>query len=307
MHARRLLHCAHCCDDVDRATALLEDAFGLRVAMRADGARSDGAILGLDGEIEARVAFVCDARGLRTSPAIEVQAWVDPPAFGTPYASPDRIGIQAIGLTVADLDAAIARAARHGAQALGAPSHDPLFGARAATVRDADGVVFDLVAASVPAGHPSRMRHLRLGCRDLDRSIAWYEGLGFRTTGREEHDLADGAFGRVGRVVVGAAALVLPDEPTALLLHEWVEPASRGAPYERPNHRGLYRAALAVDDTRASAAALTDSGYTVERPPMRVDLPGTRLPEMWIAFLRDPDGIPIELVERPRSAFRSAL
>jgi len=25
---------------------------------------------------------------------------------------------------------------------------------------------------------------------------------------------------------------------------------------------------------------------------------------MWICFLSDPDGVPFELVERPRSAFR---
>jgi catechol 2,3-dioxygenase-like lactoylglutathione lyase family enzyme len=37
---------------------------------------------------------------------------------------------------------------------------------------------------------------------------------------------------------------------------------------------------------------------------MTIALHGTPVADMWIAFLRDPDGIPVELVERPRSAFR---
>jgi catechol 2,3-dioxygenase-like lactoylglutathione lyase family enzyme len=301
VHARRFLHCAYCCDDADRVTALLEAAFGLRVAMRTSGARGSGAILGLDGEIEARASFACDARGPRTSPAIEVQAWVDPPAIGTPHASANRIGIQAIGIAVPDLDAAIGAAARLGAVATSPPARDAVLGARAATLRDANGVRFDLVEETGPA---SRLRHVRLTCRDLDRSLAWYLGTGFRVERRADLELAGGAFGESGRVAIRSAHLVLPDEPMALLLCEWVEPASTGAAYELPYHRGLYRIALAVDDTRASAAALAAAGHAILRPPMQVELAGTRVPSMWIAFLRDPDGIPVELVERPRSAFR---
>lgn len=277
MHARRFLHCCYCTSDLDATTAFLAGAFGLQVGMRTSGERASGAILGLDREVEACAAFVFDARGPRTSPAIEVSGWVDPPATGAPYAAPNEIGIQAIGLAVGDRAAALANAVAHGAVAQG-PS----------ALRDPGGVRFDLVETS----GATQLHHFRVTCRDLDRSVAWYEGIGFR--GEPVTDRGN----------VRTARLTLPDEPTALLLDEWTLPKSTGTPYAVPYHRGLYRIALAVDDTRNAVRALTAIGYPIERAPMRVELPGTRVPEMWIAFLHDPDGIPIELVERPRRAFR---
>jgi catechol 2,3-dioxygenase-like lactoylglutathione lyase family enzyme len=298
------LHCCYCCSDADAATALLEGAFGLRVGMRPSGGRSDGAILGLDREIEARVAFVFDARGPRTSPAIEVSGWVDPPVTGEPYGAPNQVGIQAVGISVRDLDVALANAARHGAVASGETASGPWFGARAAALRDPTGVRFDLVESKTLEGEDTRLRHLRITCRDLERSAAWYRRIGFSGEAPQEIEIPGGALGQRRSAVIRAVRLSLPDEPTALLLHEWIEPASTGVPYALPYHRGFYRAALAVDDARSSVRALEAAAIPIERPPRRIELAGTRVPDMWIAFLHDPDGVPIELVERPRSAFR---
>ena len=99
------------------------------------------------------------------------------------------------------------------------------------------------------------------------------------------------------------ARLRLPDESFALLLVQWRDPPSQGRPYESGNHRGLYRFAIAVDDARAAYDALSEH-WDLASPPQRVELGGTNVPTMWIAFLADPDGLVIELVERPRSAFR---
>ena len=73
-----------------------------------------------------------------------------------------------------------------------------------------------------------------------------------------------------------------------------------------PNHAGLFRTAIGVDDTRAAHRAMSAAGWTFDRAPMRIELKGTLVPDMWICFLSDPDGVPFELVERPRSAFRSS-
>ena len=62
--------------------------------------------------------------------------------------------------------------------------------------------------------------------------------------------------------------------------------------------------ALGVDDTRASFAYLTENGSVFDRPPMEVELSGTKVPDMWITFISDPNGIPYEFVQRPRSIFR---
>lgn len=302
MYARRFLHCCWCCDDLDAATAWLTGAFGLCVAMRPSDARRDGSILGLDREIEARVAFVYDGRGPRTSPAIEVSAWVDPPATGTPYVTPNHVGIHAIGIAAPDLDGARRAAIERGAVAFAAPAHAPHFEARAVSLRDPSGTAFDLVG--VAALGATQLRHLRVTCRDLDRSVAWYEAIGFRAEAPDSIEVTPGALGPHGPAALRVAQLGLPDEPTALLLHQWIEPASAGAPYPVPYHRGLYRIALAVDDTRAALAGLEAVGIRPARPVQRVALGGTKVPDMWIAFLHDPDGIPVELVERPRSAFR---
>jgi catechol 2,3-dioxygenase-like lactoylglutathione lyase family enzyme len=102
-----------------------------------------------------------------------------------------------------------------------------------------------------------------------------------------------------------AVRLRLPDEGFEALLVQWHSPRSHGRHYAEPNHAGLFRSAVGVDDTKATYGAMSAAGWSFDREPMSVELKGTPVPDMWICFLRDPDGVPIELVGRPRSAFRS--
>jgi len=87
------------------------------------------------------------------------------------------------------------------------------------------------------------------------------------------------------------------------LIH-WHNPAGHGEHYAEPYHAGIFRAALGVDDTRASYEHLTGTGAEFDRPPMQVELSGTPVPDMWITFISDPNAIPYEFVQRPRSIFR---
>jgi catechol 2,3-dioxygenase-like lactoylglutathione lyase family enzyme len=128
--------------------------------------------------------------------------------------------------------------------------------------------------------------------------------LGFELVG-EAIAVTDGAaLGHPGSVETTAQRLRLPDEPMEVVLVEWKDPAVFGHHYDRPNHAGWYRFALGVDDTRASYDAMLAQGWTFDRPPLLVALDGTPVPDMWITFTSDPDGIPVELVQRPRGAFR---
>jgi hypothetical protein len=61
---------------------------------------------------------------------------------------------------------------------------------------------------------------------------------------------------------------------------------------------------VGVDDTRASYDELRSEGIGFDRAPELVELNGTPVPDMWICFLSDPDGVPFEFVQRPRDAFR---
>jgi catechol 2,3-dioxygenase-like lactoylglutathione lyase family enzyme len=99
------------------------------------------------------------------------------------------------------------------------------------------------------------------------------------------------------------ARLRLPDEPYEVHLVQGLAPVTTGRHYAEPNHLGIYRAALGVDDTRGSYAALTEDGLVFDRVARVVELKGTPVPDMWITFISDPDGIPYEFVQRPRSAF----
>ena len=299
--ARRFLHVCYCCADPAPVTAFFVDQLAMRNTMSTTPARSSGAILGLEGDVLSAAAFVYDARGPRTSPAIEVQGWVDPPLVGVPVDDPARAGIQALGITVGALDATCGRLVGQACSVMAAGTSP--WESRWATVRDTNGVTLDLVEDPAVPADQTRMRHLRLTVTDLAASVPWYENIGFEVVA--EARLDDGAFlGVGGKVDAEAVRLRLPDEAFEAMLVQWHTPRSHGRHVSEPNHAGLYRAAVGVDDTRASYAAMTAAGTTFDRAPMSITLRGTPVPEMWICFLSDPDGVPYELVGRPRSAFR---
>ncbi len=303
IHARRFLHCCYCCDDVDAATTFLTDGLGLNVFMQVADGPFDGSVLGLDGLVEANVCFAYDHRGPRIGPGIEVQGWVNPIATGEPHTRPWQLGVQSLGIAVGALDLAAASALRAGASVVGHVTNSVLFDAASVTVRDANRITFDLIEDAIAAAGTTRIAHLRINCSDLHTSVQWYERLGFRCLRRANGVVLDpNLFGEGG--TASFAELVLPDEPMRLLLVQWLDPSPIGAHYPTANHRGIYRVAVGVDDTRAATRELEAAGVVVVRQPELLELKGTAVPDMWISFLTDPDGVPVELVERPRSAFR---
>lgn len=305
--ARRFLHVCYCCADIGPVTQFFAEGLALRNTMSTPVEPSSGAILGLEGEVVGGAAFLYDARGPRISPAIEVQSWIRPPVTGEPPTDPTAAGIHALGFAVPDLAAATERLTRLGCTVVGsAPEASSPFGVSWTTLRDPNGVTLDLVEdATVPADE-TRLRHLRVTSTDLDASLGWYDGLGFEVVAKASID--DGAL--LGVTLPGARAdavrLRLPDEPFEAILVHWTTPTSHGRHTPDPNHAGLFRTAVGVDDTRAVHSAMSEAGWAFDRAPMSVELKGTPVPDMWICFLSDPDGVPFELVERPRSAFTSA-
>jgi lactoylglutathione lyase len=111
---------------------------------------------------------------------------------------------------------------------------------------------------------------------DIDRSVAFYEKLGF-------HEVA--------RMPIGEEAinvfLALPGENPCLELtyNHGVDSYDLGTGY---NH-----IALTVDDLDATLEGLAAEGIVPEKPPYR---PGGRTDGHFICFLRDPDGYRIELI-----------
>jgi lactoylglutathione lyase len=114
---------------------------------------------------------------------------------------------------------------------------------------------------------------------DIDRSVAFYEALGFQEQGR--HPIRDEAV----NVFMG-----LPDDGPDPRL-ELTFNFGRTEPYELGT--GYGHIAITTDDLDSRLAELARQGIEPERPPYTVRDGGSRL-----CFVRDPDGYRIEIIER---------
>lgn len=115
---------------------------------------------------------------------------------------------------------------------------------------------------------------------DIDRSVAFYEALGFEEIGRMP--IRDEAI----NVFMG-----LPGDGARLELtyNHGVSSYELGTGY---NH-----IAVTVGDMDGALDALAEKGITPEKPPYTVREGGSRL-----CFVRDPDGYRIELIETDPAA-----
>ncbi|MBS1869600.1 MAG: VOC family protein [Actinobacteria bacterium] len=114
---------------------------------------------------------------------------------------------------------------------------------------------------------------------EIDRSIAFYEALGFRETGRLP--IRDEAI-NVFMNIPGDG-----DMPRLELTYN----IGREEPYEIGT--GYGHIAITADDLDATLARLAEQGIEPEKPPYSVREGGSRL-----CFVRDPDGYRIEILER---------
>jgi lactoylglutathione lyase len=113
---------------------------------------------------------------------------------------------------------------------------------------------------------------------DIDRSVAFYEKLGFTEARRMP----------IGDEAINVFMALEDGDPILeLTYNHGVDGYEMGTGY---NH-----IALAVADLDGTLAALAEQGIEPEKPPYR---PGGRTTGSRIAFVRDPDDYRIELVEK---------
>lgn len=130
--------------------------------------------------------------------------------------------------------------------------------------------------------HSGRLLHTMLRVRDLDRSLQFYVGqLGMRLLRRQ-----DFPEGRFTLAFVGYA----PESEAAVLelTYNWGDHA-----YEIGTAFG--HVAIEVADARVATEALAAAGVAVTRPPGPLK-GGAQI----IAFVDDPDGHRVELIEKRR-------
>jgi lactoylglutathione lyase len=114
---------------------------------------------------------------------------------------------------------------------------------------------------------------------DIDRSVAFYNALGFNEIGRIP--IRDEAI----NVFMG-----LPDDGDVPRL-ELTYNLGREEPYEIGT--GYGHIAITTADLDGMLERLSEQGIEPERPPYSVRDGGSRL-----CFVRDPDGYRIEIIER---------
>ena len=134
-----------------------------------------------------------------------------------------------------------------------------------------------------------RMLHTMLRVADLDRSLAFYtEVLGMTLLRRRDYPN--------GRFTLAFVGFGPESDHTVLeLTHNWDTDA-----YDLGDAYG--HIALGVEDVYATCAAIQAKGGKVVREPGPMKAGGSTV----LAFLEDPDGYKIELIQLASRAFATA-
>lgn len=116
--------------------------------------------------------------------------------------------------------------------------------------------------------------HTMVRVTDLDASLAFYcDALGLEELRRSEHE--------GGRFTLVFLAAPGDHDAQVELTFNW-------DPEELDGGRNFGHLAYAVDDIHATCQRLVDHGVTINRPPR----------DGRMAFVRSPDGISVELLQR---------
>ena len=124
---------------------------------------------------------------------------------------------------------------------------------------------------------PVALVHTCVRVRDIDASLSFYQTLGLEERGRLNFDSAYNVY------------MGLPGDEDRL---ELTVNIGREEPYDLGD--GYNHFAVTVEDIDAALADLAEIGVEPEKPPYR---PGEREDLPRIAFVADPDGYRVELID----------
>lgn len=304
--ARRFLHVNLNCESLDATEGLYSKLLGLSARMRTDpDAVSDGTVLGFDSDIRSAATFLFDARGGRDGCSVEVIEWRDPTLKQDRNTDPARPGIRSALFTVNDLAGSVT-ALRDDGFDVSDPVSGLISGGSSVLVVDGDGVVVELT--EVPSDLPGALfAGMRIAAVDASATVEFLSAIGFEVlqgptvvqlTGEQ---LAPG--GGSDEVQCVAARLALPEDKHGFTVVVVQHPDTGKHPLPvGGNSQGLFRCAMRVEDVQ-KAWSLVPDWIERQRDPVYCPLPGTPIEGLWVAFLRSPDGVVFEFVERPLKHF----
>jgi lactoylglutathione lyase len=241
-------------------------------------------------DLETSVAFYC-ALGLRNDSRTEIEdayeAIMAHPSTGSrlQLAQQKHTPFQAgnafwkLYVNTPDIADTFARAVAAGATVEAAPEKLDRWPVTVAFVRDPDGYLVEIVQRHPwPDTDPTDATWLGQYCinvTDIDATIAFYELLGLQCTSRTEISVAI------------EAILESPDGGGKLQL---AQQHDLGGDFDMGSVWKLY---VYTDDVEAAHQRAVDAGFPSLMAPLRLD----RWP-VTVAFVGDPDGYQIELVQR---------
>ncbi|MDV6264718.1 VOC family protein [Rhodococcoides yunnanense] len=246
--------------------------------------------MGLSEHTASETVFMYDARGPRAAPALELVQWHDPQLITRRDLDADAPSYRVIGYRIDSL-ASLTGSGHVKSVVVRGRSRKSI------RVIDPDGVTVEVVEIAAAETDPesAMLSHERLVVSDLERSLAWYSKIGFVV--RPDDD-------KVARSVPGVS-LYLPEDPT--FSFELESPPKQVAIEPKvANTQGLYRIAIAVEDVTAAHAALVEDDPATPEPGF-VSMPDVPTGGFTVLFLFDPDGLVVELVDRPRKAVHRPL
>jgi catechol 2,3-dioxygenase-like lactoylglutathione lyase family enzyme len=145
----------------------------------------------------------------------------------------------------------------------------------------------------------SRLFHIAINSTDLDRSVRFYESLGFTALQdrRVQNPKVKEAFA-VPSADLRFVHLRLGDDENATLLDivEWYDPGTldTGGEPVAQSQRGLTRFAVLTDDTQAVYDELAAQGAEFVTTPTTVMTPEGG----WkVCLVKDPDGVVVQVTE----------
>ena len=238
-----------------------------------------------------------------TGRMIDLIQWFDPENLQPAYSKLNALGFAKVVLGTDDLMADLKRMASSGYEPIG-PVATESTGAQFAVLKDPAGTFVELrqnrtrAHALTNGSYVTHIDHLNINVSDLERSVSFYQRLGFESedgSRRVSSEAEAHARGFSEPFVVREAMLTHTTDGSQILLSQWVTPADASPPHPLPiNHAGIQRVNYASADIETDVAVLKRAGVPFVSPIVRC-CDGDRS-TMGIAVFEDPDGVFLQLL-----------
>ena len=300
---QRISHVVVNVTDLERSVAFYEATTTLRVRSRFVAPEQAFGPLGIERAAFEGAAMADGA--VEGGPSMLLVRWKGAPAGLTTYGSFTSIGLFRLCFQSAEVERVYADVVAEGGRPFTAPlgpdgqnqKGRPVF-----SFPDPDGTVIEYVTRP----GPTRLYHVNCNCSDLARSSAFYEGaLGLIQYERLATTIpVVNSFSTGGPPATFQAALlsdspeVLPDGRPRFIfdLVEWTSPKPVGTPYRSQMNPGIVRLSIVAADLTTAHSEL--GAVTNVSPVATLDY-GEELGERQYFVACDPDGVTIEVVDRP--------